>query len=562
MKNKKAQVTSTTQDILIGLIAGAVFAVIFFYASNAFGSILQKQKVDCSNSKWWNSERGLKDILKDVDKGEYAEFMLYNDDCNLVSFSFIQGINKIEFPHAQTKEPMLCLCKIEDKTCKPYNCHKFKNYDQINTEQFSTENLESYVFLKFEKEGKTLRINAVGTEKPIEPVTYTKQETQTKTDETNLINKMVVRFTSRDIKSFTPIVKIQKEKGLLLPEGIENIEDFTMFFDIDLAYPPSYGQAEEEYLTKHESIDKDKVKEVFIEINIPKDKFNKLTFNQQENLKLYYKKEQKWEGSKLKCDETDKTILCNTIIKGFSKNFAISTTSLQEIEEQENVGEQISTITQTPIFLLNDFNLQGASIVKDYIEKPHLPTSGFRELSDVKLIVLHHTGGYKATGTISTLEKRGLSVHYILDKNGDLYYLIPENEISWHAGCCKNKNYNTITKEWLSGCCQELTYEGEIICKKRFTFCREGINSMSIGIEIVNTGKPGDPITTEQYNTLNQILPYLTEKLNLQYNDNTIIAHYEVTNNKNDPINFVWNKINLPNHKTYEQFKQTYTSYA
>lgn len=214
-----------------------------------------------------------------------------------------------------------------------------------------------------------------------------------------------------------------------------------------------------------------------------------------------------------------------------------------------NGGASTNSSSAQNIFLLDDLNLQSASVIKTYLNS--VKEGKNRNLSNIDLIVLHHTGGYAATGAISTLKQRGLSAHYVLDRNGDLYYLVPENVVAWHAGCCRNQYFNTKINNWTSGCCPNITNSGEIICKKRFNFCIERSNSRSIGIEIVNTGTPDDPITEDQYVTLNQLLPYLTQKLNIPYDDEHIIGHYQITDNKDDPINLEWGRLNLTGHITY-----------
>lgn len=349
MKDKRGVAgINISNELIIEIVAALFFIIILFFAWNSFASIMPKSGVQCLNTKWWDDKGGLKDMLKEVDKAGSKEFMFYNNDCNLVSFSFTQGPtkNKIEFPYPLPKEPQLCLCKIEASIsepdlCKPYDCYKFKNYDQINEEQFSTKDMKDYVGLKFIKDGKTLRIETVGTEKPIEPIEYKKSETQTKTDEEGLINNLVVLFSSREIKQFTPIIRL-KDQGFLLPEEVDNVGGFTMFFDLELALPPSYGQTEDDYLTDHKTIDPNMVQKAFIQLSIKKEKLDSLSKYQQDSIVLYYKKGQEWKSSYLECKKDNEPVLCSAVLNGFSSNFAISTTSaesLQEEESQQLVGE-------------------------------------------------------------------------------------------------------------------------------------------------------------------------------------------------------------------------------
>jgi len=142
----------------------------------------------------------------------------------------------------------------------------------------------------------------------------------------------------------------------------------------------------------------------------------------------------------------------------------------------------------------------------------------------VLYIVLHHTGGDNA---ISALEhwsnpNTQASAHYLVDKDGGIIYCVPEGKAAWHAGC----------KEGEEGC------------------LIPNMNSISIGIEIVNTGKcktkdekegceePEDPYPQKQIEAVNNLVNYLIEKYNIDPEKN-IIGHGCVTSNKEDePVGF------------------------
>jgi N-acetylmuramoyl-L-alanine amidase len=89
-----------------------------------------------------------------------------------------------------------------------------------------------------------------------------------------------------------------------------------------------------------------------------------------------------------------------------------------------------------------------------YIASPN--RSGF---IDPKFIVMHYTAGHNASGAIQTLTRRGsrASAHVVVAKDGEIIQLVPFNVKAWHAGPSSYKGYN-------------------------------GLNSHSIGIEIVNIG--------------------------------------------------------------------------
>jgi hypothetical protein len=132
----------------------------------------------------------------------------------------------------------------------------------------------------------------------------------------------------------------------------------------------------------------------------------------------------------------------------------------------------------------------------------------------VDRIILHHSGDDAAAKTHSTLSKRKLSVHYIIDRDGTIYYLVDEKKMALHA---------------------------------------KGWNARSIGIELVNTGHKEMEFTPNQYNSLNKLIDDIAARWPSIKKTNThIIGHYEASESgKWDPSpNFDWTKIGLAGHIT------------
>ena len=75
------------------------------------------------------------------------------------------------------------------------------------------------------------------------------------------------------------------------------------------------------------------------------------------------------------------------------------------------------------------------------------------------MLVLHYTGMDSAEAALARLcdPAAGVGAHYVVDEDGAVYRLVPEERRAWHAG-----------DSWWRG--------------------RGGINAVSIGIEIVNPG--------------------------------------------------------------------------
>jgi hypothetical protein len=66
-----------------------------------------------------------------------------------------------------------------------------------------------------------------------------------------------------------------------------------------------------------------------------------------------------------------------------------------------------------------------------------------------KGVIIHHTGGRGLDIAIKTLQSRKLSYHYLVDRDGRIVNVLPDNLVGWHAGHTNKKpeldNSNTIS---------------------------------------------------------------------------------------------------------------------
>ncbi|HCU07061.1 MAG TPA: hypothetical protein DIC42_05745 [Holosporales bacterium] len=137
---------------------------------------------------------------------------------------------------------------------------------------------------------------------------------------------------------------------------------------------------------------------------------------------------------------------------------------------------------------------------------------------DVTHIVLHYTDLPSAADSIAILcdGERKVSAHYLIDYDGSIYNLVPDEKRAWHAGVS--------------------TWQGI-----------DNVNDYSIGIEIQNKGHsitPAEPYTPLQMQALVELLTYLTRLYNIKpYN---IIGHSDVApGRKIDPgehFDWLWLK--------------------
>jgi N-acetyl-anhydromuramyl-L-alanine amidase AmpD len=109
----------------------------------------------------------------------------------------------------------------------------------------------------------------------------------------------------------------------------------------------------------------------------------------------------------------------------------------------------------------------------------------------------------------------GLSTHYYIGCSGEIFKLVSEDYIAYHAGC-------------------------------KSSYCvLKGMNNISLGIDLRNCHRYNEnknPYTEEQHNSLNLLLQDLKNRgLITTINDEMVIAHFEVLTYKNDPLpGFNW----------------------
>jgi len=127
-------------------------------------------------------------------------------------------------------------------------------------------------------------------------------------------------------------------------------------------------------------------------------------------------------------------------------------------------------------------------------------------------VVIHHTGGGSALGALKTLTdpETQVSAHYLIGRDGTLYYLVDELARAWHSG---DGYWSGVTD----------------------------INSVSIGIELDNNGS--EAFTPPLINTLLKLLGDLKARYKIPTAN--FIGHADITpGRKVDPSRyFPWNLL-------------------
>lgn len=127
-------------------------------------------------------------------------------------------------------------------------------------------------------------------------------------------------------------------------------------------------------------------------------------------------------------------------------------------------------------------------------------------------VILHHTAQTSAEQTLFTfsIERTGVSAHYVVGRDGVIYQMLNDYMKAWHAGSGK---WGSVTD----------------------------MNSASLGIEIDNNGT--EPFSDAQVNALLKLLAYLKKEYAIPQEN--FIGHSDIApTRKNDPSRFFpWKKL-------------------
>jgi len=146
-----------------------------------------------------------------------------------------------------------------------------------------------------------------------------------------------------------------------------------------------------------------------------------------------------------------------------------------------------------------------------------------RNFKQIRFIVFHYTGMKKESEALSRLTdiQSEVSCHYLIKKSGEIFTVVPESYIAWHAGKSSWGNYKSL-------------------------------NTNSIGIEITNPGHElgYKKFSKKQISSLLKLSRYLIKKYKINLKD--ILGHSDIASErKKDPgEKFPWkylsqNKVGL-----------------
>ena len=105
-----------------------------------------------------------------------------------------------------------------------------------------------------------------------------------------------------------------------------------------------------------------------------------------------------------------------------------------------------------------------------------------RSLRDIQYLIIHYTGMQSARVSMKRLKnpKSKVSCHYFINRNGEIYKMIDDNKIAWHAGKSKWKNISNLNKNSIG---IEIQNKGHLIYYQHFS--NKQISSLIVLIKLL-----------------------------------------------------------------------------
>lgn len=188
--------------------------------------------------------------------------------------------------------------------------------------------------------------------------------------------------------------------------------------------------------------------------------------------------------------------------------------NFEDKQDEEKMESSIDKKTETVPFP-QDNQTEAPATDLAFVKK-RLVSWGFQRSSTRKIdtLVIHSSydalgdDPYDLEGLIKEYKVYEVAAHYLIDRKGNVYQLVENNNIAYHAGISSVPDGRT------------------------------NVNFFSIGIELMNTKE--DKFTSAQYSSLNKLLVYLKSTYSIKYT----LGHDDIApGRKDDPWNFDWDKI-------------------
>lgn len=141
------------------------------------------------------------------------------------------------------------------------------------------------------------------------------------------------------------------------------------------------------------------------------------------------------------------------------------------------------------------------------------PNRSSRHGRAISMLVLHATvGSAESSLNWLTIPSSLVSVHYLIDKIGHIYQLVPNDQAAWHAGKAAWKNLDS-----------------------------DAIQDSSIGVELENRNSGRDPYPDDQLEALTWLAGGLVDQYQIE--PAMVVRHLDIAipkGRKTDPAGFPW----------------------
>lgn len=188
-----------------------------------------------------------------------------------------------------------------------------------------------------------------------------------------------------------------------------------------------------------------------------------------------------------------------------------------------SVSEAPQPATETPTVdppraVEKDITPVSTKITSGFKSINRLVSFGFgaadRKPRDIDTVVLHSSynnqGGdrYSVEKVIGIWKSYEVAPHYLIDRKGNIYQLVDESDIAYHAGVSEMKDGRT------------------------------NVNTFSIGVEILNA--QDDEYTEAEYAAVRNLIAELKKTYPIKY----VVGHDDIApGRKTDPWNFEWKRL-------------------
>jgi len=119
----------------------------------------------------------------------------------------------------------------------------------------------------------------------------------------------------------------------------------------------------------------------------------------------------------------------------------------------------------------------------------------FEGCRDINFIVLHHTQAKNVDEAIKLYKKNGVSAHFAISCNGEIYQLVEENNIAYHAGASYWKGVDRL-------------------------------NPTSIGIELISPDPVNEGFSQDQMESCVFLSKYLINKYEIELKN--VVSHSDI----------------------------------